>query len=277
MTKSPLLTPRQERPGKESEEMNYFEQELRKLFEDSAIMESPAFIGRECLGSLGGDLRVKARFMTTRVADHYDAVELTVLNRTGGPVDAVKLELAELWGKKDVPGNPNFPDGVSPHIRVYDGRAEWNAYSPTGADYRALRQAAERHLKVFREQTREREQDGPKLIYICAPLRGDVEKSVAFAKEKAQEVFKSGDIPICPHLMFPPIAEVGDSPEDQKGREMGLKLVESCQQVNVYGPIWTEGMWAEILHAEQSGIPVVTDRKTIGRSTRQASKGQRQR
>ena len=29
---------------------------------------------------------------------------------------------------------------------------------------------------------------GPKLVYICAPLRGDVEKNIAFAKEKAREV-----------------------------------------------------------------------------------------
>lgn len=37
---------------------------------------------------------------------------------------------------------------------------------------------------------------GPKLVYICAPLRGDVEKNIAFVKEKAREVFLEGNIPI---------------------------------------------------------------------------------
>jgi hypothetical protein len=42
--------------------------------------------------------------------------------------------------------------------------------------------------------------------------------------------------------------------------------VESCQEVHVYGPEWTEGMWAEIRHAMDLGIQVKTDQKTIGRS-----------
>ena len=42
-----------------------------------------------------------------------------------------------------------------------------------------------------------------KLVCICAPPRGDVEKNIAFARQKVQEVFQAGDIPICPQLMFP--------------------------------------------------------------------------
>ena len=61
--------------------------------------------------------------------------------------------------------------------------------------------------------------------------------------------------------MFPPFADPGDPAQDQAARDMGLRLVEVCQQVNVYGPNWTEGMWAEIQHAEKLGIPVMTDRK----------------
>ncbi len=53
---------------------------------------------------------------------------------------------------------------------------------------------------------------------------------------------------------------------------MGLRLVESCQQVNVYGPVWTEGMWAEINHAERLGIPVLTDQKELGKPPRRRTK-----
>ena len=37
---------------------------------------------------------------------------------------------------------------------------------------------------------------------------------------------------------------------------MGLRLVEHCQQVNVYGTVRTPGMLAEIRRAEELNIPV---------------------
>lgn len=110
------------------------------------------------------------------------------------------------------------------------------------------------------------------MIYICAPLRGDVEQNIEFARQKAQEVFQQGDIPICPHLMFPPIADPERPTEDLAAREMGLRLVESCHQLNVYGPTWTDGMWAEIHRAEKLGIPVMTDQKTLGRPPKRQKK-----
>lgn len=95
-----------------------------------------------------------------------------------------------------------------------------------------------------------------KLVYICAPLRGNVEKNIEFARRKAREVFQSGEMPVCPHLMFPPIADPGDPSEDQAARDMGLRLVSLCQQLNVYGDECTAGMQEEINFAASLGIPV---------------------
>ena len=247
---------------------SFFEQELGRLFGDGQVIRNPTYSGRSCFGTLGKDLRVRARFITTGYADHYDSLKITVLNRTDGPVDTLVLKLKDLLGKKSVPGNPNFREGVSPHIWDNYGKQEWYAYHPTAADYEVIQQAAKQYLDVFRDRQQERvqDQDGPKLVYICAPLRGDVEKNIEFARQKAQEVFQAGDIPVCPHLMFPPIADPENPQQDQAARDMGLRLVESCQEVHVYGPEWTEGMWAEIRHAMDLGIQVKTDQKTIERS-----------
>ena len=247
---------------------SFFEQELGRLFGDGQVIRNPTYSGRSCFGTLGKDLRVRARFITTGYADHYDSLKITVLNRTDGPVDTLVLKLKDLLGKKPVPGNPNFRSGVTPHIWEDYGKFEWYAYRPTEADYETIRQAAKQYLDVFRDRQQERvqDQDGPKLVYICAPLRGDVEKNIEFARQKAQEVFQAGDIPVCPHLMFPPIADPENPQQDQAARDMGLRLVESCQEVHVYGPEWTEGMWAEIRHAMDLGIQVKTDQETIGRS-----------
>ena len=245
--------------------MTFYEQELRKLFADGTVIGSPKFTGRACLGTLGKDLRARVQFVTSGHADHYDVISVTVLNRTDGVVDKLRLRLKDILGIKQVPGNPNFRNGVAPHIWEDSGKAEWYAFRPSAADYSAMRQAVSEYLDVFRDRATERRQDSPKLIYICAPLRGEVEKNIAFARDKAQEVFAAGDVPICPHLMFPSIADPENPVQDQAAREMGLRLVESCQQVNVYGPVWTEGMWAEIRHAERLGIPVLTDQKELGR------------
>lgn len=246
--------------------INTFEQELRKLFGDGQLIDDPTYSGRSCFGTLSKDLRVRAQFISTHISDQYDALKLTVLNRTEGAVDTIVLRLKDLLGKKPVPGNPNFRDGVVPHLWDGYGKVEWYAYQPTAADYQVIRQAAEQYLSVFRDRSQERVQDGPKLVYICAPLRGDVEKNIEFARQKAQKVFQAGDIPVCPHLMFPPIADPKNPVQDQAAREMGLQLVGACQQVNVYGPEWTDGMWAEIRHAMDLGIEVKTDQKTIGRT-----------
>lgn len=136
-----------------------------------------------------------------------------------------------------------------------------------------MRQAVDQYLDVFRERTPERVHDGSKLVYICAPLRGDVEENIEFARQKAQEVFRAGDIPVCPHLMFPPIADPENPIQDQAARDMGLRLVESCQQVNVYGLKWTQGMQAEIDYAMDMGIPVKTDQKELGRRTPRPKRG----
>lgn len=196
--------------------MTVYEQELRKLFEHSDLVDQPQFSGRVCVGDIGKDLRVRAEFLSTHISSQYDAIRLTVLNRTEGVVDRTLLRFQDVWGKKQVPNNPNFRSGVIPHLWDDYGKVEWYAYHPTAEDYAALRDAVGQYLSAFRERTPELERSGPKLVYICAPLRGDVTNNVEFARQKAQEVFVEGNIPICPHLLFPPVADPDDPAQDEK-------------------------------------------------------------
>lgn len=183
---------------------NFFEQELRKLFADGTIIRDPVFVGRACLGSLDRNRQVRAEFVTLGHADHYAALRLTLLDNNQGVVDKLILRFKDIWGKKKIPNNPYLRDGVAPHIWVDGDRIDWYAYHPSQEDYQQLRQIASDYVETFRIQVLTKNH-GPRLVYICAPLRGELEKNIAFAKEKAQEVFQAGDIPICPHLMFPPL------------------------------------------------------------------------
>lgn len=55
---------------------------------------------------------------------------------------------------------------------------------------------------------------------------------------------------------------------------MGLRLVETCQQVNVYGAAQTPGMQAEIRRAEELGIPVKTEQPAIKKTKSRSRQGQ---
>lgn len=121
--------------------MTRYEQELRKLFDGSDLMDRPQYSGRVCVGELGKDLRVRAEFFSAHVADQYDAIRLTVLNRKEGVVDRTLLQFKDVWGKKPVPSNPNFRSGVMPHLWDDHGDVDWYVYHPSVADYDSLRQA----------------------------------------------------------------------------------------------------------------------------------------
>ena len=110
--------------------MTVYEQELRKLFEHSDLVDRPQFSGRVCVGDLGKDLRVRVEFLSTHISSQYDAIRLTVLNRTEGVVDRTLLRFQDVWGKKQVPNNPNFRSGVIPHLWDDYGKVEWYAYHP---------------------------------------------------------------------------------------------------------------------------------------------------
>lgn len=250
---------------------NFFEQELRKLFADGAIIRDPVFVGRACLGSLDRNRQVRAEFVTLGHADHYAALRLTLLDNDQGVVDKLTLRFKDIWGKKKIPNSPYLRDGVAPHIWMDSDRINWYAYHPSQEDYQKLRQMASDYVETFRIQVPSKNH-GPRLVYICAPLRGEVEQNITFAKKKAREVFQAGDIPICPHLMFPPFADPDDPVQDQAAREMGLRLLEVCQQVNVYGSTWTEGMWAEIQHANKLGILVRIDQDAVEKSIGQGAR-----
>ena len=257
--------------------MTIFERELRKLFEDGRVIVSPHFSGRACLGTVSREIQARAELVTTGIANEYDALRITLLNRREGMINGNVLLFQDLWGRKPVPGNPSFPEGIAPHIWVDRGIAQWYAWKPGIADYDAIRSAVREYLEPFRDRAREQASDGPRLVYICAPLRGEAEKNIEFARQKAREVFSEGNIPVCPHLLFPPIADPENPIEDQKARDMGLRLLEVCQQVNVYGRECTDGMWAEIQQATRLGIEVEPDRETERRSAPRRSARKRQR
>lgn len=135
--------------------MTFFEQELRKIVGD--VYPDATFVGRACYVRLSDMNRAKIQFTTCGTADHYEALQMTILNRSDGQVDTLRLRFKDVLGTKQV-NNPNFRNGVSPHAWTYNSKTEWYAYHPNSRDYQMLTDAVSDYLDVFQEQSQTADQ-----------------------------------------------------------------------------------------------------------------------
>lgn len=105
--------------------MNFFESELRRMFGDAENISDAVFVGRTMLGKLDDELRVKAQFISTHIAKHYDAIQISILNRTDGVVDKETMIFGDIIGQKMT----RFSDKVNPYMWEESiGKAYW--YTP---------------------------------------------------------------------------------------------------------------------------------------------------
>ena len=139
---------------------NFFEQELRKLTSQMGMLDDARFVGRACYGKVSENIRAKLQFVTMGHADHYEALQVTLINNTEGEIDRSTIRFKELWGMLPT-SNPNFPDGVAPQIWTYNGKSEWYAAQPGPTEYEALAGDVDGYLELFSEDM---EQDfGPQM------------------------------------------------------------------------------------------------------------------
>lgn len=126
--------------------MTFFERELRKIVEDQ--YPSATFVGRACYVRLSELNRAKLQFATCGVADQYEALQISILNRNEGQVDALRLRFADIWGRQK--GLYAWTDR---------GETEWYSYRPTGEDYQKLTEAVSDYMEVFQEQAQTASQE----------------------------------------------------------------------------------------------------------------------
>lgn len=88
------------------------------------------------------------------------------------------------------------------------------------------------------------------LIYICSPYSGDIDQNIKKASRFAEFAYKSGCIPVTPHLLFNFLAD--DDPSERRvALHMDIVLMGKCQEVWVFGEKISAGMEAEITKAKQ--------------------------
>ena len=129
--------------------MNFFEQELRKLFAGSEAITDPHFTGRVCIARLTDSTNVKLEFVTHDTHEKYEGIKASVFNRSEGQIDSTVFRFADILGKKVT---PNFRDGLYPHVWLRSNEQyEWYAYKPTPGDFEQITGAVDSYLEMFQE------------------------------------------------------------------------------------------------------------------------------
>lgn len=94
-------------------------------------------------------------------------------------------------------------------------------------------------------------------VFICSPMKGDVEKNLNLAKFAARVLINSGYIPVVPHLYFPQFLDDNDQYERIKGIKMGVELMKECDRMWIIGTTITNGMEYEINEAKKAKVPAL--------------------
>lgn len=94
------------------------------------------------------------------------------------------------------------------------------------------------------------------VIYICSPLRGEVERNIKRAISLSRYIYSQGGIPLAPHVIFTTFLDDEIPEERASGMEMGLELLRVCDELWAFGETVSEGMASEIAAAKELGLKV---------------------
>ena len=91
-----------------------------------------------------------------------------------------------------------------------------------------------------------------KVVYICSPYSGDVDKNIKNAYVYCRYAIKNNCVPIAPHLFFPQFLNDDISEERELALSMNKEIIDRCDEVWVFGDTVSKGMAEEIEYAHVS-------------------------
>lgn len=120
--------------------MNKMETELRRLFLESELFYEAMFSGKMMIGKIDQDIRAKIEFFDTGVHKHYDALKVTVLNRTGGTIDLSVFKFCDIIGLKM---------GMEPYFWDERNCCGWYGFKMMERDYERISDTIHDYMSLF--------------------------------------------------------------------------------------------------------------------------------
>jgi len=96
----------------------------------------------------------------------------------------------------------------------------------------------------------------PPRVYIASPYKGDTETNVQNALRYCRFAVEQGYFPLAPHCYLPRFMDDDNPSERELALSFGLRLLNSCKELWVFGERISEGMRREIAEARKLGIHI---------------------
>lgn len=113
-------------------------------------------------------------------------------------------------------------------------------------------------LEVARRLARRMRQGSPagrlRRVYVCHPFSDDPAGNVERVRQVSRNLVVEGVLPVAPQLYLPQV--VDEAPHRERALTLCLELLDTCDEVRVFGGRITPGMERELQHASRRGIPV---------------------
>lgn len=96
-----------------------------------------------------------------------------------------------------------------------------------------------------------------KLVYVCSPLRGDMDANIEKAHDYCRYVMACGFTPLAPHTIYTRYLDESIPEQRQRGLDMGLQLLRMSDELWVCGRAVSAGMIGEIDQARSLRLPIL--------------------
>ena len=123
---------------------NFFQNELKTLLNRQTAFKKATYAGRAAFLPLSGNRRARIEFVTRGTADHYEALQITILDKNLGRIDRLWLRFKDYCASQ----KGGCSGTVIPHIWVYNGKAEWYR-APSQTELSDLAKDAHDYVMVF--------------------------------------------------------------------------------------------------------------------------------
>jgi len=91
-------------------------------------------------------------------------------------------------------------------------------------------------------------------VYVCHPFADDPAGNTERVRGLSRQLVALGVMPVAPHLYLPHFLD--EATEREQALRFCLELVDTCDEVRVFGGRVTAGMKREVEYAKRRGIPV---------------------
>lgn len=111
---------------------------MQKLCRSIPYLQSPSYMGKTMIAKLDENLRIKISFAECGVHDKYEALQVRIINRTEGEVDAQIFKFRDLLSRGRTLAIEDFGDGPT-----------WGLQKPLQSDYTKIIAALHNYIAMY--------------------------------------------------------------------------------------------------------------------------------